>query len=248
MRLTIVPPATAALALAMVALPASAGEWGGLFPSVGVTSDYRYQGVSNSDGHPAVQGNVHYWRPDGLYAGLFVSQVDFNDGSTSFETDWYAGKTWDLDRGRTRLAAEAMYTAFPDNETWGPTYDFLQLKLAARRQQGPLALTATGSYVPQASYGSGQAWRLEGGADYALNRNLTVKAQVGKRWIDRGSDRAYWSLGASLGVGGSPLWRDYVFELRFQDTDRGKRDCGYNPDICGPALVGTVTVNLKPIL
>jgi hypothetical protein len=39
-----------------------------------------------------------------------------------------------------------------------------------------------------------------------------------------------------------------VLEVRYQDTDRGKRDCGYIPDICGPAIVGTITVNLKPIL
>lgn len=248
MRPTVLPAAALALAVATTAPAARAGDWGGLFPSIWLTSDYRYQGVSNSDRQAALQGNVHYWRPDGLYAGVFASTVDFNDGSTSFELDSYAGKNWDLDKGRTRLTAEVMHTAFPDNKTPGPTYDFVQFKVAARRQQGPVALMATTSYVPEGSYGAGYAWRLEGEAQYAVTPALTLKALAGRRLEETRSDRAYWGLGASLGIGGQPLWRDYVLEVRYQDTDRGKRDCGYIPDICGPAIVGTITVNLKPIL
>ncbi len=50
---------------------------GGLFPGITLTSDYRYEGVSESSGHPAVQGYVHWYRPDGFYAGVFATQVDF---------------------------------------------------------------------------------------------------------------------------------------------------------------------------
>jgi len=32
------------------------------------------------------------------------------------------------------------------------------------------------------------------------------------------------------------------------DTDLSRRECGFNPDICGPTLVGQVTAALPPIL
>src|SRR5690242_10077985 len=96
---SLAPPCGLLLALVAAALPSpgqAQSSRGGLFSFVGVTSDYRYQGVSNSDGEPALQANIHWWRPDGLYLGLFATQVDFNDpGDTSYELDLYGGKNFD---------------------------------------------------------------------------------------------------------------------------------------------------------
>lgn len=227
-----------ALLLNLAAAPALAD---GIFSSVSLTSDYRYQGVSNSDNHAAVQGNVHHFRDDGWYLGLFATQVDFNDFGTSYELDVYAGKNLKLD-AKTELKLDAMYTAFPDNRTPGPTYNFWQGKVALTRKEGPLTLIGLTSYVPRASYGSGEAWRIEGEAGYALTPHLTLKALAGRRWIERGSDRTYWSLGAAT------TWKHLTFEVRYQDTNLSKARCGFNPDICGAALTGTVTANLPLIL
>jgi uncharacterized protein (TIGR02001 family) len=236
------PAAAALIAAAMFpAPPAHAGEWGGIFSAVTLTSDYRYQGVSNSDNHAAVQGYVHYWRPDGWYAGLFATQVDFNDFGTSYELDVYGGKNIELDK-KTELKLQGLYTTFPDNRTPGPTYDFVQASVALTRKDGPLTVIGLTSYVPEASYGSGEAWRLESEAGYAISPRLTLKGLIGRRWIERGSDRTYWSLGAATG------WKHLTFEVRYQDTNLSKARCGYNPNICGPALVGSVTASLPPIL
>jgi uncharacterized protein (TIGR02001 family) len=232
-----------ASALALLLAPsAHAGEWGGLFSQITLTSDYRYQGVSNSDGHAAVQGNIHWWRPDGFYAGVFVTQVDFNDFGTSYEIDTYAGKNVRLEGGRTELKVEGMYTAFPNNRTPGPTYDFFQGKVAAHRTTGKLTLGGVTSWVPQASYGSGTAWRAEADAAYAIAPNLKVSGLVGRRWIERGQDRSYWSAGAAT------TWKTLTFDLRYFDTNLSRRQCGYNPGICGATVVGTMTVALPPIL
>ena len=96
--------------------------------------------------------------------------------------------------------------------------------------------------MPQASYGSGEAWRLESEAGYAISPWLTLKALAGRRWIERGADRTYWSLGAATS------WKRLTFEVRYIDTNLSKARCGYNPDICGPALVGSITASLPPIL
>ncbi len=240
-------PALAALALlqSAVALPtqARAGDWGGVFSALILTSDFRYQGVSNSGGHPAVQAYVHYWRPDGFYAGAFASQDDASyPGAPTYEVDSYAGKNFSLDHGRTELKAEAMYTAMPDNRTPGPTLDFFQAKLQAKHTAGPWTNTALVSYVPEGPYRSGQTWRVEGESDYALNPHLTLKALSGYQWGGRGHERSYWSLGAVT------TWKTLAFELRYVGNDRTRANCGFRPKACDAAVVATLTVSLPPIL
>jgi len=58
----------------------------------------------------------------------------------------------------------------------------------------------------------------------------------------RGQDRTFWELDAST------TWKRLTFEARYVDTSLGKRRCGFNLDVCSPALVGAVTVSLPPIL
>jgi uncharacterized protein (TIGR02001 family) len=218
------------------------GPWGGLFSAITLASDYRYQGVSESRGRPVVQGYVHWYRPDGFYAGVFATQVDYGyPGAPSYEIDSYAGKNFSLRNGRTELKLEAMYTSFPDNRTPGPTFDFIQAKLQAKHIAGPWTGIALVSYVPKGSFGSGEVQRVEGEADYAISPRLTLKALAGSQGGGRGHDRTYWSLGAAM------TWKTLGFELRYFGTDRTRANCGFQPTACDPAVVGTLTVNLPPI-
>src|SRR4029453_13014316 len=80
------------------------GRWGRLFPSVFFTSDYRYDGQSLSGHEPTVQASLYWWRPDKLYAGVWMSRVDFSDlgdPTTSFEVEVYGGRN--LHVGRLEL-------------------------------------------------------------------------------------------------------------------------------------------------
>ena len=79
-------------------------------------------------------------------------------------------------------------------------------------------------------------------AAFALGKSVTLKALVGHQTTERRPDRSYWSLG------GEVRWRHLIFDLRYQDTDLSKARCGFNPDICGPALTGAVTAVLPLIL
>lgn len=241
-------PALAAATLACaIALPgvahAGANDWGGLFSAVTLASDYRYQGVSKSLGHPVTQGYVHWWRPDGLYAGLFATQVDFGyAGAPTYELDGYAGKNFSPDGGKTELKLEEMWTVFPDNRTPGPTLAFAQTKIQAKHTAGRWTAIALASYVPHGSYGSGEVRRIEGEADVALTPRLTLKGLLGNQGGGRGHERTYWSLG------GAYTWKTLSFELRYVDNDRTRRNCGFQPKACDAAVVGTLTVALPPIL
>ena len=227
------------LALPLCSSPAYAQT--GLYSHVTLTSDYRYQGVSSSDRHPALQGVVHYFRPDGWYAGLFASQVDFNDFGTSYELDLYAGKTLKLNM-KTDLKLQGLVSVFPDNETPGPTYDFVQAGASLIRREGPLTATGLVTFVPEGSYGAGQIWRAEAETSVVLRPGLSLKALAGRQWTERRPDRNYWSLG------GEARWRHLILEVRYQDTDLSRAGCGYNSDICGPTAIGSVTAVMPLIL
>jgi hypothetical protein len=98
-------------------VPPSASPLGG---DVGLVSDYRYVGVSLSDGHPALQGSLRI-EHDGFYGTLWASALDrIGDPANSdidvsagyergaFDEVRHGGK-WDwslggaLDRGPARL-------------------------------------------------------------------------------------------------------------------------------------------------
>ena len=238
----ILPRPAVATLLAATLLAAAAHAQSGLYSQVTLTSDYRYQGVSSTSRKPALQGVVHHFRPDGWYAGLFASQVDYGYAeSPSFELDFYGGKTLKLN-DKTDLKLQALASVFPDNRTPGSTFDFVQGGASLIRREGRLTLTGLTTYVPQGSYGSGQIWRAEGGADYALSKSVTLKALAGRQWTERRPDRSYWSLGVEA------RWRHLIFEVRYQDTDLSRDRCGFNPDICGASLTGAVTAILPLIL
>lgn len=55
-----------------------------------LTSDYLFNGVSQTQGNPALQFNGAISSENGSYAGVFVSNVDFDD-DTNLELDAYVG-------------------------------------------------------------------------------------------------------------------------------------------------------------
>lgn len=78
---------TAVAGLLVASSAASAIELSG---NVALTSDYIWRGISQTDGAPAIQGGFDADLGNGLYAGVWASNVDFGD-DTSIETDLYGG-------------------------------------------------------------------------------------------------------------------------------------------------------------
>lgn len=76
----------AASALAALAFAGSASAEGAFSYNIGVTSDYVFRGITQTDGGAAVQGGIDY--SNGIfYAGGWASNVDFAD----YEVDLYLG-------------------------------------------------------------------------------------------------------------------------------------------------------------
>ena len=66
--------------LAAAGLLAATGAAADITGNVGLTTDYVFRGISQTDEKPAIQGGLDYAHSSGAYAGVWASNVDFNDG------------------------------------------------------------------------------------------------------------------------------------------------------------------------
>jgi uncharacterized protein (TIGR02001 family) len=90
----------AIVALALLTATVAQAEVTG---NLGLTSDYRFRGISQSQNAPAVQGGVDYNHSSGFYVGNWNSSVSsqlYTNGS-GVESDLYAGFKKDIYKGLT---------------------------------------------------------------------------------------------------------------------------------------------------
>lgn len=81
--------------------------------NIAFSSDYAWRGMTQSDG-PAMSGGFDFKAENGFYAGIWGSNVNFNDGAGS-ELDYYAGYAFSLGE----IDVDLGYVAFdyPKNTT-----------------------------------------------------------------------------------------------------------------------------------
>jgi uncharacterized protein (TIGR02001 family) len=110
--------------------------------NLGLTSDYRFRGISQTQNAPAVQGGIDYTNSNGFYAGNWNSSVSsqmYTNGS-GLESDLYAGYKKELsgitvDVGSYNYiyprAAAADGTKFDTNEAYvGAAYGPVAVKVS----------------------------------------------------------------------------------------------------------------------
>jgi len=97
------------LLLTIVSLPSFAS----VSANVSFTSDYIWRGMTQSDG-PAIQGGFDYASDGGFYAGIWGSNVNFNDGAGS-ELDYYFGYGFDM--GGVGVDIGYIAYDYPDNDS-----------------------------------------------------------------------------------------------------------------------------------
>jgi uncharacterized protein (TIGR02001 family) len=99
--------------------------------NLGLTSDYRFRGISQTQNAPAVQGGIDYAHDSGFYVGNWNSSVSssmYTNGA-GVESDLYAGFKKDIYKGLTidvgsynyfypRATATGSSTNFDTNEVF----------------------------------------------------------------------------------------------------------------------------------
>lgn len=210
--------------------------------TAGLTSDYLFRGISQTDSDPAFQGSIE-WRHDvGVFLGVWGSNVEFNDSDqASLELDWYAGYAGTY--GPVGYDIRAIYYNYPGASV-ARDYDFWELALALTHEPVKgLSLTAGYNFSPEYFAESGNAHYIHGEAAYTVpGLPLPVKltAGLGRQFIDNNRafgvpDYWHWNAGFSVDIKGVAV------ALVYSDTDIERRRCGASLDLCGGRLVGSLT-------
>ncbi|WBH15211.1 TorF family putative porin [Sphingomonas radiodurans] len=243
--------------LAAFALPASAQDAEPPKPitvsgSVGLVSDYRFRGVSQSDEELAVQGGFTIAHESGVYIGTWGSNLAGwgTFGGANMELDLVAGYKRTFDAVTVDIGATwYMYPGGFDNT------DFIEPYIKVSGTLGPASLTAGLAYAPkQEALG---AWYFNGtsafngvyddpgdkndnlylwvdGTAGVPNTPITLKGHVGFSKGNSGlgpfatsvaptGEYMDWLLGADLAVPGTPL----TLGVAYVDTDINDNEAFY---------------------
>lgn len=207
--------------------------WGHLSATLGATTDYRFRGISQTGSDPALQGSIDWAHDNGLYLGVWGSNVDLPDAHA--EIDTYGGYTFSSNGYNFDLGG--IYYWYPGSAD-SLDYDYFEVKAAANRDFGFANATLGLNYSPDYFGGSGDATYASTAVDVpVMDTGFTVKGTAGYQWIDDEAkfgtgDYADWSLGVGYTLYGFDL------ALKYQDTNISKNDCD---DDCDATAIFSVS-------
>jgi uncharacterized protein (TIGR02001 family) len=242
MRLPITKFVVALLASGAMVAPALAedkkddGIPGDLTFSLSLTSDYTFRGISQTDSGPAIQGTVDYaymFRDEiGVYAGLFGSNVDFDETSgpgvnrASAEFDLYGGIKGTISGVTWQLGY--IYYAYPGaHPASNFDYDYQEIVVKIGYDFDFMAVTAGVNYAWDyfSETGTGVYWNADVTVPLPfLPLETKALAHIGRQTIDDNArfgapDYTDWMLGLSTTYKGFTLTAAYV------DTNISKGEC-----------------------
>lgn len=203
--------------LVSFALPAMAE---GVSGNLTFTSDYVFRGVSQSDEKAALQGGFDYEHETGLHAGVWGSNIDFNNPQDgSLELDIYAGFANEV--GAISYDVGGIYYAYPGAEN-SLNYNFWEVYANAGYDFDMFSVNAGANYSPEFFGKAGDALYYYAGVDVPLPYEVGLSAHIGQQDIDEATDYSDWSVGLSKN------WMEFDWGVTYTDTnlDAGKTDDG----------------------
>lgn len=178
--------------------------------NLGAASDYMFRGISQTDNGGQVYGGVDATLYGIGYAGVWVSNVDFNNG-TDLEYDLYAGVKPVV--GPVNLDLGVYYYGYA-NQPNGSHEDYVEYKAAASTAVGPATVGALVFYSPEFFGKTGKATYYEINGAVPVAEKVSVSGAIGHQEIEGPADYNTWNLGV-----GYALNDTIGFDLRYHDTD-----------------------------
>jgi len=159
--------------------------------NVGIASEYRYRGVSQSRFKPAYSAGVDYTNnPTGMYLGAWASTIKWiQDGGATegkYEVDLYGGKRGEIvpDVG---YDIGGLYYLYPNNTLANVTgfSNANTFELYAKINKGPYYLKYSHSLTDLFGFqDSHNSYYLDGGADLPLAEGLVLNLHVGHQRVN----------------------------------------------------------------
>ena len=175
-----------------------------LVGNTGLTTDYRFRGISQTQNAPAVQGGVDYAHASGFYAGNWnssVSSLVYTNGA-GVENDVYAGyKTKVLGLELDVGSMNYFYPRATNNTS--TNFDTNEIYVAV--SQGPVTAKISNSlsnYFGAADSKNSRYYQLD--VVQPVVGKLAAVAHVGRADVANNSGLNYtdWNIGAVYNLGG----------------------------------------------
>lgn len=184
--------------------------------NVGLTSDYVFRGISQSNQEAAVQGGVDFTCGN-WYFGVWASSINFFQEGTA-EVDIYGG--YKFTHGRFAFDVGVIYYAYPGIDS-GLDADYVEVKggVSTEVWKGG-TLGGTVFYSPEYTFNTGSVTTLEGSLSQALPKvgmfSPTLSILVGRSFFHDEDDFSYtyWNAGLTLG-----FLEKWSLDLRYWDSD-----------------------------
>jgi len=222
-----------------MAISTAAAEWSAS-GNVALTTDYVYRGISQTDSGAAIQGGFDLEHSSGFYAGIWASNLDFDDNA-DIEVDYYAGFGGEF-KNMVGYDVGVIYYAYPDSSDADDNdYDFTEVYGSLSYDFGPAAVSLGVNYSSD-FFGTNtdNATYVALGVDVPLPNDFGLSLHYGDQDVDvdGGSDFDYndWKIGVSKS------WKGFDFALDYTDTDLSDADCGGN--FCDDRFIFTISKSL----
>ncbi len=183
-------------------IPASGFELSG---NVALVSDYRFRGVSFSDGDIALQGGLDLGHSSGFYVGTWASSISGGTAFGELELDVYGGYSADITDGVT-IDVGLLYYIYPTGDVVGAETDYFEPYASIGTTLGPVSATLGAAYAwEQDSLGGDDNIYVYTDFETAIpDTPVTLSAHVGYTdgiFATQGDGTSFdWGLGASYAV------------------------------------------------
>lgn len=183
--------------------------------NLSLVSDYRFRGIDQTFGKPALQGGFDYAHSSGFYAGNWNSNVNSGAGfpEANLEMDFYGG--YKTSFGDFSIDVGAIYYYYPGSDAaplgasgtvdnkevyLGVSWKFLSLKYSH----------AIDEYFDVPNTKNSGYWDLS--ASQAFGDGWGVNAHVGRMKVKGVSNADYtdWKLGVTKDIAGYVLGLSYI--------------------------------------
>ncbi|KGJ94780.1 TorF family putative porin [Thalassotalea sp. ND16A] len=167
--------------------------------TVNLTSDYTFNGVSQTNNDPALQASLDYAGDSGIYLGTWASNVDFGPAEdTNIEWDFYVGNYWQLNEKVGLDAGVAYYTYHGDDASSDYAYGEAYAKFGYNSSIGDTELnfwyawdyfgTDAGHYIMMAAH----TFAISEGHDIRVSVDRSTSDDVNKwGWGNNFDDESY---------------------------------------------------------
>lgn len=187
--------------------------------NIGVVTDYRYRGISQTHLDPAVQGGVDYAGPKGIYLGTWLSNINWikdAGGSDSVEWDLYGGWKGEVAKGLTLDAGLLSYVYINNNLSPSANTTELYADLTYSVVTVKYSTSVTNLFGFVDSKNSGY---LEAVANFDLGNGWSLAPHVGHQEVKNVSAASYTDYSLTLG---KDFGNGLTASLAVVDTDADK--------------------------